>query len=287
MDTLDAVSAAIDGWGIGLPPSARLAVETALLDLVAQLRGVPLPILLGADAGARIEVSALLGDPGEDGALGRGASLVAEGARTLKLKLGGRSIADDVAAVAALRDALGPSITLIGDANGVWSIDDARRALERLAPVGVGLVEQPVAPADLAALGPVPVPVWADESLTVAATRGEVLALPHLAGVALKPTVLGGLGAARAIAREALGRGLGVAVTHALEGPVALRACAALALALAPGAARAGVWPHRGLAAWPDLGPVSIGPELGIAPGAGLGLTAHDRALLLGPEGTR
>lgn len=282
-DPLDAAAAAVERLAGDLPPSARFAVETAILDLVGQVRGTPLAILLGAQPGARVEASALLGDPGAVDAVDRARRLVAAGARTLKLKLGTRPVDDDVAAVASLRGALGPSVALIGDANGVWSIDQARRAIAGLAPLAVGLLEQPVAPADLAGLGPVAIPVWADESLTSPRTRGEILALPHLAGVALKPTVLGGLGAARAIAREAARRGLGVAVTHALEGPVALRACVALALALAPAGPRAGLWPHPGLAAWPDVGAVAT-PAMAIDPGAGLGLTAHERALLVPPR---
>lgn len=292
-DALDVVEHAIDRLSVELPAAGRLAVETALLDALGQQRGQPVAVLLGADATARLEVSALLGDPGASDALARATTAIASGARSLKLKLGSRPVAADVAAVAALRAAIGPGVALTGDANGAWAIPEARAAATALAPLGVVVVEQPVAPADLAGLGEIAIPTWADESLTPPGARAAVLAMRHVAGVVLKPTVLGGLAAARRVARAAAAAGKGVVVTHALEGPIALRACSALALALASvdarGAgddrpsrgARAGLWPHAGLGAWPAVGAATIGAELAVDPRPGLGLDRGERAALL------
>lgn len=262
-------------------PAARLALETALLDALGRATGRPLASLLGAPPGAEVEISALLGDPCESGAIDRAVALAASGARTIKLKLGASGVDADGRAVRALRAALGPAITLIGDANGAWDLEEARVATSRLAASDVALVEQPVAPELFARLGALDVPVWADESLTPRETRTAVVALPWLGGIACKPTLLGGLHATRALARAAASRGLGVALTHALEGPIALAACAALALALADVAPRAGLWPHVGLGAWPEIEPAVRGPRLVGSAAPGLGLTDEERARLL------
>ncbi len=262
-------------------PAARFALETALLDALGRASRTSMASLLGAAPGSEVEISALLGDPCEPGAIERAVALTASGARTIKLKLGASGVDADGRAVRALRAALGPSITLIGDANGAWDLEEARVATSRLAASDVALVEQPVSPELFSRLGALDVPVWADESLTELDTRSAVVALPWLGGIACKPTLLGGLHATRTLARAAASRGLGVALTHALEGPVALAACAALALALVDLAPRAGLWPHVGLGAWPDMDPAVRGPRLLLPSAPGLGLGEEERARLL------
>jgi hypothetical protein len=54
------------------------------------------------------------------------------------------------------------------------------------------------------------------------------------------------------LARHARALSLGVVVSHSFDGPVALTAAAALALAL-PTPMAQGLAPHPGLAAWPPI----------------------------------
>jgi L-alanine-DL-glutamate epimerase-like enolase superfamily enzyme len=91
----------------------------------------------------------------------------------------------------------------------------------------------------------------------------------------LKPTVLGGLVACLALAREAAARGLAATVTHTFDGPVALAAAAELAAALPGGGPACGLDRHGGLDAWPptsipQLHPAHVAsanrPGLGLAP---------------------
>lgn len=263
-------------------PSARYAIELATLDLIGQAWGAPLRLLLAPPCRqGQIEVSALLGDAGAPAALDRAARLVREGARTLKVKLATRSIDDDLAALIALRAAIGADIVLIGDANGAWSIEEARSALVRLESIGLAYVEQPVVA--LADLGPTAIPIWADESLIDVAMREATLASPHVAGIVCKPTVLGGLLVVRDLAQRAAAAGKGVIVTHALEGPIALAGCAALALALADVAPRAGLWPHDALAAFPEIGvPGLRRGVLRASDSLGLGIAPRERSRILG-----
>lgn len=58
------------------------------------------------------------------------------GCRTAKVKVAerGQVLADDVARVRAVRDALGPEGRIRIDANGAWNVDEAEHALHDLSP---------------------------------------------------------------------------------------------------------------------------------------------------------
>ena len=53
-------------------------------------------------------------------------------------------VGDDAGRVAAARAAAGPEVALRLDANGAWSVEEAVRAIDALAPAGLELVEEPV-----------------------------------------------------------------------------------------------------------------------------------------------
>lgn len=73
-----------------------------------------------------------------------------EGFRAVKMKVGGESLAVDVDRVRAVRDALGPDIDLLIDANNKWHAYEAirfGRAVEKFNPFWF---EEPVEPDDFA-----------------------------------------------------------------------------------------------------------------------------------------
>ena len=76
------------------------------------------------------------------------AIVTAGGCRTAKVKVAerGQTLADDVARVEAVRDALGPDGLVRVDANGAWDVDEAVRAIAAIdrAAGGLEYVEQPV-----------------------------------------------------------------------------------------------------------------------------------------------
>src|SRR3546814_12444113 len=65
-----------------------------------------------------------------------------------KLKIGRRSVQQDVAHVAAIKQALGDRGSVRVDVNMAWSELQARQGLAALANAGCELVEQPVASAE-------------------------------------------------------------------------------------------------------------------------------------------
>jgi o-succinylbenzoate synthase len=157
------------------------------------------------------------------------------GCATAKVKVAepGTPLADDLARVEAVRDALGTSGRLRVDANGAWPVDRAVAAIKELdrAAGGLEYVEQPCATVEeLAAVRRrVGVPIAADESIRRAEDPYRVRDLQAADVAVLKVQPLGGVRACLRIAEDI---GLPVVVSSALETSVGLAAGVALAAAL-------------------------------------------------------
>lgn len=154
-------------------PSARCAIETALFDLRARVRGVSLREYLGgAELDLVTDITITTGTVEEAVAEARQFRAF----RTLKLKVGGGDLDRDVARVLAVR-AERPDAELLVDANAGFSFDEALRFAEATAPARIALFEQPVPPpgwdelAELRARTQLCVAI--DESVTTAADVTE------------------------------------------------------------------------------------------------------------------
>lgn len=169
-------------------------------------------------------------DPGDARAI-----VTAGGCRTAKVKVAerGQTLADDLARVEAVRDALGPDGLIRVDANGAWDVDQAVRAIGALdrAAGGLEYVEQPVESVeDLAVVRRrVGVPIAADESIRRAEDPYRVRELEAADIAVLKVQPLGGVRACLRIAEDI---GLPVVVSSAIESSVGIAAGVALAAAL-------------------------------------------------------
>ena len=234
-----ALDGAFEGWlgGRGLLPSVRTGIEGAVLALLADRAGCGVPRLLSPAAASRIRVNALLDGPPE-ALLAAAARFAAAGYAALKVKVGRRDPRDEARLVAQIRAAVGPGIALRLDANRAWEFAQALDFAERVAPVGVEYLEEPLRdPADLPAFAArARVAVALDETLLAF----EPQAPPRLAGVAaliLKPSVLGGYERAMVWARVARRERLAAVVSAAFPSAVGLALDAALAAAIDDGTA--------------------------------------------------
>ncbi|WP_328389402.1 o-succinylbenzoate synthase [Nocardia sp. NBC_00416] len=154
------------------------------------------------------------------------------GCRTAKVKVADHpdALAEDLARVEAVRSALGPAGAIRVDANAVWDVDTAIRAIREIdrAADGLEYVEQPCRTLEeLAAVRRrVGVPIAADESIRRAEDPLRV-AVAGAADIAvLKCTPLGGVRRALDVAAAA---GLPCVISSALETSVGLAAQLALA----------------------------------------------------------
>ncbi|UTX53320.1 o-succinylbenzoate synthase [Leucobacter aridicollis] len=160
------------------------------------------------------------------------------GCRTAKVKVAerGQALADDVARVQAVREALGPDGAVRVDANGGWTVAEAFAALARLAPFGLEYAEQPCASvAELAELrtllasAGIAVRIAADESVRKAEDPLAVARAGAADLIVAKAQPLGGIAGALRIIKEAR---LPVIVSSALDTSVGISMGLHLAAAL-------------------------------------------------------
>lgn len=147
----------------------------------------------------------------------------------LKIKLG-RDPAFDLEALRRIADAA-PRARLRVDANGGWSLDQARTMLSKLCDHGVEFVEQPLAHGNLDALATLrrgsPLPIYADEDVqgpaSLAALRGRV------DGINVKLMKCGGISPALTMIAAARDEGWRVLLGCMIESRIGLAAAASLA----------------------------------------------------------
>ena len=138
---------------VGLAGSALSALDIALWDLAGKATGLPVCALLGGKVRDKVAVYAtgLYYTEGEfpDRLLDEARGYVDAGFKGMKTKVGGLSIAEDVARVRALRDAIGPDIHLMVDANEAYNATTAIRIGQKLADLDLVWFEEPVNAQDL------------------------------------------------------------------------------------------------------------------------------------------
>jgi L-alanine-DL-glutamate epimerase-like enolase superfamily enzyme len=129
------------------------AVDIALWDIIGKALGKPTYQVLGGFTD-RVRVYAAGGyyEEGKSTAdLAREMeSYVSEGFRAVKMKIGGEPLAVDVERVRAVRQAIGPNIDLLIDANNKWNAYEAIRFGRAVEKYDIFWFEEPVEPDDFA-----------------------------------------------------------------------------------------------------------------------------------------
>jgi L-alanine-DL-glutamate epimerase-like enolase superfamily enzyme len=122
---------------------AWAGIDMALWDLCGKACGEPLYRLLGGLYSSEATYFYYLALGPREELEAQCADGLAAGFEVFYLKVG-LGDAEDLAAVAAVREAIGPEPLLRIDANGTWSLPQAVRNLRALAECGIDFVEQPV-----------------------------------------------------------------------------------------------------------------------------------------------
>jgi L-Ala-D/L-Glu epimerase len=220
---LDAIEARLDAV-LRENSAARAALEMALHDWIGKKLGQPTWKLLGLDAAAAPVSCVTLGmaSPEE---MERKLDDVLD-FPAIKVKLGAPG---DVENLKRVRRRYAGRLQV--DANAAWGAADAVRVLREIEPLGIELVEQPVARGDLDGLRWVrersPIPVFADESchhLTdIALLAGRV------DGINLKIMKTGGVREMLRMIHAARAHGLKILLGSMIESSLGLSAAAQLA----------------------------------------------------------
>lgn len=211
--------AELDAW-VGSHASTavvRHALGAALLDCMAQRRGQPIARLLNPRARNDVPLNHLYID---DDALLHATLL---GCQTVKLKVGVKSLDDDVATVQRIREIAGPGVDIRLDANGAWNEATAEAAIDAFVPLGVRTIEDPVHPTQFAAMARLRgrgIDIAADESLTSMAVLHGLLAANAVDTIVIKPMRVGTPMAAMDIIRLADQYNVATIVTTTIDGAV-------------------------------------------------------------------
>ena len=135
----------------GVPVVGISALDGALWDLRGKAAGLPIHRLIGA-ARERVPVYASGGlwlSSTVDELQREAAGFVAQGFRGVKMRLGKPTAAEDAARVRALREAVGPGVALMADANQQMNVASAIRLGRLLEEFGLAWFEEPLPAYDL------------------------------------------------------------------------------------------------------------------------------------------
>jgi O-succinylbenzoate synthase len=201
-------------------PMAKAAVEMGLWALAAERAGVPLAKLLGGTQTA-ILTGISLGIQANPAALvERALKAKADGYRKIKLKI---KPGADVEYVAAVREAVGPEVSLMADANSAYTLADADH-LAKLDAFGLTMIEQPLSREDLVQHAELQrrlsTPVCLDESITDVDHARDMIALKSGRVVNIKPGRVGGFASSIAIHDACMAAGIPVWCGGMLESGV-------------------------------------------------------------------
>lgn len=133
----------------GIASFAISAIDIALWDLRGKKAGLPLYKLVGGNANftkgyyGGID----LGFTKEE-LLANISRQIDKGHRAVKIKLGQKTLAEDIDRIKAVRELIGPDIIFMVDANYSWSVNTAIKALKQMEPYDILWLEEPTIPDD-------------------------------------------------------------------------------------------------------------------------------------------
>ncbi len=205
-DDLAAIETRLDQLAVG-NWFAKAAIEMACWDVLGRAANCPVYELLGgAVRPLKIRNRFSLGAYTPEIAAERTARLVEAGFTTIKVKVGGDP-SEDLQRVRAVRDVIGADLELTIDANGGWTLDQAREFLSHAQDLHIAWVEQPLQRGDYSETQRLkqefPIQVLADESCFDEVQLRELIHHGCCDALTLYPGKQGGLRKARRLANLA------------------------------------------------------------------------------------
>jgi muconate cycloisomerase len=202
-------------------PRSLAAVEIALNDAFASAHDLRVADLHGGAVRDSVAQKWLIGSPTVEEDLREAEIRRQQGLTFFMLKVGSKTIDQDVDLTRRLHRTYGNGIRVCADANGAWTLEQALCYLERVDDVVLVYLEQPLAPDDLDNAARLArackTPLSLDEAV---AGPGDILAA-HAAqatsGAVIKPSKYGGIGCAikAGLLCEALGLKIALATPFA------------------------------------------------------------------------
>lgn len=194
---------------------AKTAVEIALWDGLGKRLGVSVSQLFGGAVHQKLPVAWTLASGNSETDIAEALQMIETRRHNIfKLKIGKRSVREDVAHVARIKQAVGEAASVRVDVNTAWSLQDARWGLKGLQDAGCELVEQPVPARYRRAMAELTsgyeIAVMADEALNGPEDALEVAVAMAADVFAVKIGQSGGLKRASEVITIAQAAGLGL-----------------------------------------------------------------------------
>ena len=211
----------VDGRGRDSSGSLAAAIDVACHDALARARSEPVWRLLGEKLRDSIDVLWPTSSGTADADLALIGNYRARGFRTFMLKMGERSIEDELVRVHAVLKGMPTDAAVMVDANQGWTLDEALAFADGTAGLPLILIEQPVAAGDLNGLHQVrqraSCPVSVDESLQKPGDVGDIIKAGAASVFSIKISKNGGLANASYIASAARDAGMRVLMNSMIE----------------------------------------------------------------------
>ncbi|MGB1251532.1 MAG: mandelate racemase/muconate lactonizing enzyme family protein [Candidatus Promineifilaceae bacterium] len=221
---------------------AKAAIDIALWDIAGKTYGMRVCDLLGGALRERVPSYYAIGieTPAEAARIAQ--EKQAEGYPRLQLKVGGRHIEEDIAAIRQVSEVLNAGIRFAADANCGWTARDAMLVSQACRDVPF-VIEQPCATyAETASLrGRVCHPIYLDEVTEDLNTIVRAIGDRSADGFGLKVTRMGGLSAMRTIRDLCHRHNLPHTCDDAWGGDILAAACLHIGATVAPRLCE-GVW---------------------------------------------
>lgn len=193
-------------WGQNFGNGMALGgVDIALDDLRGKALKLPVAELYGGRLRERVPAYAsamnyIEGEDPEEYYPREATELVARGFRAMKMRIGGQTIKDDLRAIKAVRQAVGPDVKLMADGNGAYSLGTAMRMGRELEQQDFYWFEEPLPQSSPGYAGyevltsKLDIPIAACEGLTCRAQFKEAISRRAMAIVQPDVCIAGGIG---------------------------------------------------------------------------------------------
>ena len=263
---------------------AKAAVDIAAHDAVARTLGIPVHDLLGGAHQLCVPSYYAVGIATPEDTARIAVEKADEGYPRLQLKIGGRNVEEDAAALRLTHEALGGRVRLAADANRSLTARDALILSNLTADIPY-VLEQPCATMEeIAAIRPhIRQPIYLDEVTTDLSAVLHAVGANLCDGFGMKLTRIGGLHPMRTVRDICAARGLPHTCDDSWGGDIIAAACVHMAATVAPRLSE-GAWlaaPYVDGHYDPNGGIFTRAGHIDVPSGPGLGITPDEA--LFGP----
>lgn len=188
-------------------PTAKAAIDIACFDAAGKSLGVPVYDLLGGRYHEEFPITHVLSIAAPEDMAREAEEKVAEGYRSMKMKVGTK-VADDVLRIEAVRERIGEDIAIRVDVNQGWETSaNTLQGIKRLENCSLDWLEQPVRADDIDGMVEVKskssIPMMIDEGLRGMRDMREIIAKRAADKVNIKLMKCGGIYPATKLAHMA------------------------------------------------------------------------------------